>query len=64
MSETNREALLAGAESLIASAVALLHPVCGQHLTVGILAQMAEEQSRLRSAEGAIFADPPTQSRH
>lgn len=63
MSDDNRDALLASAEGLIASAVALLFPHCGEHLTVGILAQMAEEQSRMCSVE-RIAADPPTPTRH
>lgn len=60
----NRDAILASAEALIATAVRLLHPLCGEHVTVGIVAQVAEEQARLASMRAIIEAVPPSQAKH
>lgn len=60
----NRDAILASAEALIAAAVRLLHPLCGEHVSVGIIVQMAEEQAKLASLRAIIEAEPPTQARH
>ena len=60
----NRDAILASAEALIAAAVRLLHPLCGEHVTVGTIAMMAEEQAKLASLAAIIQAEPPTPARH
>ena len=46
---SDREAVLSAVEQLVASAVGLLHPLCGEQLTVGIIAQIAEDQAKFRA---------------
>ena len=59
----HRSEVLHSAESLIASAVALLYPVAGQHTTTAVLQQMVEEQARFASI-ARLHGAPPTNSRH
>lgn len=41
----DRQIALARAEALIAAAIALLRPLCGLHVAVGVLEQMIQEQA-------------------
>lgn len=63
-SMSDREAILASAEELIASAVRLLYPHCGEQTTIGILQQMAEEQARFVSFGRLMTEKAPSASRH
>lgn len=62
--DENREAVLHTAETLIANAVALLYPICGQHVTATVLAQMAEEQARLIAMRPVLTAPMASRSKH
>lgn len=62
--DENREAALHAAEALIANAVALLYPICGEQITAGVLAQMAEEQARLLALRPVITVRVVSRSTH
>lgn len=60
----NRQATLHAAENLIASAVALLYPLCGEHVTRGLLEQMVHEQARFASFSRLYHEQPPSEAHH
>lgn len=61
---SDRDRMLARAEALIAAAVAILYPACGEQLTIGIVQQMAEEQARLTTYGRLTSETPPSEVRH
>ena len=54
--DEDRRAALDSVEDLIAAAACLLVPLCGQHTTIGILQQIAEEQTTLADRRSQIDA--------
>lgn len=61
---TDRETVLVTVDAIIASAVQMLYPLCGEQVTIGILQQMAEEQATLASLGRLIMELPPTSAKH
>lgn len=58
----DRQMALARAEALIAAALALLRPLCGLQVAVGVLEQMVQERARAdvsgRAGTGLVLRQP------
>lgn len=59
-----RRMALAAAEAHILQAVSILYPICGEQVTMAVLQQMAEEQSRLATMQPLLTAKAPSQARN